>query len=333
MIKSKLVLAAAIAVIPFALTSCGSTPKEEPEITEEIIQQDTEETQTKDVESSEDISELNKSTFSKIEASRQDAINAGAKEKCPDAFNAAEEEFSAVKSAMDSGEDVSARLKDLLARYQALKAYADAVSKKAKIDENGFASYAQNTYNEGASLIEELAGSKDYGSEWNSKALSADEKMTLVLKAAYKSLAQAERVEAFKAKKNADSIKCSVSRKAEYDKFVGNFKTGDQNYVTGNPEGSLENYKKAKEGFTNLYTQVLEARSQAQAAIDEAKKRVAESETNAQLADKEKPLGNEPVEGIEEEDTKLLEEDDFTKAENSQVEIEETIEELAQEAE
>lgn len=332
MIKSKLVLAA-FAAMSLALISCGSSPKEEPEIQEENVSENTAEESQDQQQISEDTAESNEATLSKIESSRQDAINAGAQNAAPDAFNAAEEEYNSVKAAMEQGEDVSARLKDLLARYQALKAYADAVAKKAKIDENGFASYAQNVYNDGVSIISELESSKDYGNDWNKKAVSADAKMTFVLKAAYKSLAQAERTEAFKAKKNADSIKCSVSRKADYDKFVANFKSGDQNYVTGNPEGALANYTKAKEGFASLYTQVSEARAQAQAAIEEAKKRVAESETNAQWADKEKPLGDEPVEGIEEADTQLLEADDFTKAENSEVEIEETIEESAQEAE
>ena len=326
MIKSKLVLAA-FAAMSLALISCGSSPKEEPEIQEENVSENTAEESQDQQQISEDTEESNEATLSKIESSRQDAINAGAQNAAPDAFNAAEEEYNSVKTAMEQGEDVSARLKDLLARYQALKAYADAVAKKAKIDENGFASYAQNVYNDGSSIISELASSKDYGSDWNKKAVSADAKMTFVLKAAYKSLAQAERTEAFKAKRNADS------RKADYDKFVANFKSGDQNYVTGNPEGAIANYTKAKEGFSSLYAQVSEARAQAQAAIEEAKKRVAESETNAQWADKEKPLGDEPVEGIEEADTQLLEADDFTKAENSEVEIEETIEEAAQEAE
>lgn len=332
MIKSKIVLAA-FAAMSLALISCGSSPKEEPEIAEENVSENTaEESQGQD-QSSEDTAESNEAALARIESSRQDAIDAGAQNVSPDAFNAAEEEYSSVKAAMEQNEDVSARLNELLARYQGLKAYADAVSKKAKIDENGFASYAQNAYNDGAAIISELSSSKDYGAGWNKKAVSADEKMTFVLKAAYKSLAQAERTEAFKAKKSADSIKCYVSRKADYDKFVANFKAGDQNYVTGNPEGALANYTKAKEGFASLYAQVSEARAQAQAAIDEAKKRVAESETNAQWADKEKPLGDEPVEGIEEADTQLLEADDFTKAENSEVEIEETIEESAQEAE
>ena len=62
-------------------------------------------------------------------------------------------------------------------------------------------------------------------------------------------------------------------------------------------------------------------RAKAQAAIDEAKKRVAASENVAVQADIEKPLGDEPVEGIEEADTKLLEEDDYSEAENAAVDL------------
>ena len=117
------------------------------------------------------------------------------------------------------------------------------------------------------------------------------------------------------------SVKCYVSRKAEYETFVNAFKSGDQKFVTKNPEGALEKYTKAKNGFNELYESVGNARAKAQAAIDEAKKRVAASENVAVQADIEKPLGDEPVEGIEEADTKLLEEDDYSEAESAEVDL------------
>ncbi len=319
MIKLRIVVASFIA-ISLLFVSCGSTPTDE-------VADDAVEAEKVVEETSQEASE---NILEQIESSRKQAIDAGAEQACPNAFKAAEDEYDSIKKAAESGEDVSARQKELLARYQALKAYADAVSKKAKIDENNFASYNQNAYNEGSSLIEELASSEDYGTDWNKKAVTANGKMDLVLVTAYKSIANAERTEAFKAKKDADSVKCAVSRKSEYEEYVANFKSGDQNYVTGNPEGAFENYKKAKEGFATLYTEVSTAREKAQAAIDEAKQRVAESETTAQWADKEKPLSDdEQVEGIEDADTKLLEEDDFSESESVATEIEESIDESA----
>lgn len=310
MIKGRNVLAVLFAAMSFALISCGSTPEPDSAETNEELAEETQGT-----------------LWSKVEAARKAAVDAGAESASPEAFKEAEEAYNALKkeAAGKTEEEQADSLKELENRYQALKAYAEAMEKKARIDELNFSSYNRAAYKEGSDLMEELKNSAGYGPEWNKKALSANEKMSAVLTAAYKSLSQEERTEAFKAKRQADSIKCAVSRKADYDKYVGHFKAGDQNYVTGNPEGALNNYTKAKEGFTSLYAEVSEARRKAQEAIDEAKRRVSESESTAQWADKEKPLGNEPVEGIEAEGTTLLETDDFADAEKAEVEVDEIL--------
>jgi len=134
------------------------------------------------------------------------------------------------------------------------------------------------------------------------------------------------------AKKLADGVKASVSRKTDYDAAVKNFKDGDSNYVTGNPEGALANYTKAKESFNGLYNDIADKRAKAQAAIEAAKARVQESENAAIEADAQAPLGDGEVEGIEDENARLLEEDDFTAAENSTVEVSSDIAEPVEEA-
>ncbi len=320
MIRSKDVWVALFAAVSFLLISCGSTPTADDTLTQELVDG------TIEGESGTSTSDEETSLWSKIESSRQAAIDAGAKDANPKAFQAAEDEYNSLKNSNASEEENQQKLKDLNKRYQALQSYAEAVAKKAEIDENSFAKYNQSAYNEGNSLLKELDSSTDYGDAWNQKAFSANDKFGSVLTAAYKSLAQTERTEAFKAKRDADGIKCSVSRKTEYDKYVNNFKSGDQNYVTGNPKGALENYTKAKEGFSALYSEVSEARSKAQKAIDEAKKRVSESESTAQWADQTKPLGDENVDGIESDDAKLLEDDDFSQ--KTEVQIEEKLPEV-----
>ena len=203
-----------------------------------------------------------------------------------------------------------------------MKSFAEAKAKKEKIDALGLASYNQKIYDEGAALIEELSGDNTLSSaEWGTKAVSANGAMTAVLETGLRAKAREEREAAVEAQKKANSVKCYVSRKAEYETFVNAFKSGDQKFVTKNPEGALEKYTKAKNGFNELYESVGNARAKAQAAIDEAKKRVAASENVAVQADIEKPLGDEPVEGIEEADTKLLEEDDYSEAENAAVDL------------
>ena len=73
-----------------------------------------------------------------------------------------------------------------------------------------------------------------------------------------------------------------------------------------------------------MYEEISVARAEALKKIQDAKKRVEESESVAKTADKEAPLGNQPVKGIEAEDAKLLEDDDFSYTENTEIEVDTT---------
>ena len=73
-------------------------------------------------------------------------------------------------------------------------------------------------------------------------------------------------------------------------------------------------------------------RAAAAAAIEEAKKRVAESEKFAEEADVKAPI-TEQVEGIEDEDAVLLEADDYEDPEDAEVEIAEELEDVIVESE
>ena len=134
----------------------------------------------------------------------------------------------------------------------------------------------------------------------------------------------AKRYPALKAKKQADSVKASVSRKDDYDDGVSEFRSGDSNYVTGSVEQSIENYTNARDIFATLYKEVAAARAEAQKKISEAKKKVNHAWGVADEADKTDPL-TEKIDGIEDHDAKLLEDDDFSDAENSYVEIDEEL--------
>ncbi|MDY4131249.1 MAG: hypothetical protein SOX88_08045 [Treponema sp.] len=338
MIKHRLIIASTIA-LSLVFIGCGSTPAaqdapvtDENPVEEPIAEEKTDDQTSNNEQDAMKIEEQNKALWASIESARKDAIDAGAEEANKIAFTAAEAEYATEKLAMQnpSSKELTSALKDLNARYLALKEYAQAKSKKQRIDENNYASYKKDAYDEGVALINELAKPESnitFGDNWYKKAQTANAKMDAVLTAAFKSLAQAKRNEAFEAKKKADSVKSAVSRKEEYTSYVDNFRNGDQNYITKNPEGALENYEKARAGFEKLYTEIAEKRAKAQAAIDEAKKRVSQSESNAAEADVTKPLGDEPVEGIESEDAKLLEDDDFSSQASAEIEISETVEE------
>lgn len=320
--------------------ACKSTPEEEPAPVEEEQQDVESEVQEEIPEESvepeleaQDFSEANKSLLSDVENARQSAIDSGADKNASQAFALTEAEYNTAKlSVQTSTEDMSKLLGDLKNRYDALNLFSQAKSLKNRIDELNFASYDQNSYDEGSKILEELSDPKSlvaFGSTWSSNAQKAKSDFEKVLDLGFRAVARDERTQAFKAKRNADEVKASVSRKADYDKAVSQFSLGDSKYVTKDPEGSIENYRTAKDEFTRLYEEISVLRAKAQAAVDEAKNRVAQSESTAQTADEEVPLGDENVEGIEDENATLLEEDDFSVAENSVVEVSENIDDVS----
>ena len=314
MIKRKIVvLSACFAAASLFMVSCGSTKEPEPAPVE-----DTAEEQAEEETPAEENTDAIDSIWASVDSSRQDAIDAGAENAAADLFAAAEVEYNKLKNGQATEEELLA----LKARYAALKSLADAKAKKEKIDQLGLASYNQKVYDEGCALIGELDKNEGLSAaDWNTKAVAADASMTAVLETGLRAKAREERNAAVAAQKQANSVKCFVSRKDEYASFVDAFKSGDKSFVTKNPEAALENYTKTKEGYEGLYTEVSEARAKAQQVIDEAKQRVAASEKTAEQADIDKPLGDEPVEGIEAEDTKLLEEDDYTESASAEVDL------------
>ena len=227
-------------------------------------------------------------------------------------------------------EETVVEVKDNSEAY--LAALADAKAKKERIDREGFASYDQKSYDNGAQLLEGLSGADPVvlpGDNQLKQAQEASASFDAVLKAAFKSLAKDARKKAVAAKKDADSVKAAVSRKADYDSAVKLVKDGDSQFVTGGAEQAVTSYEKAAASFTSLYEDIFERRAKAQKAIEEAKKRVAESESNAVAADDEFPLGDKAVEGIVDENTQLLEADDFTSQENAAVVLSDDIAEEA----
>ena len=261
----------------------------------------------------------NKILMQRIEAAREKAIDAGAPTTAPTLFKATEKIYETEKAVVESGaiEDLSPVLNDLLARYQGLENIAQAKELKDEIDENNFASFRQATYDEGNRLYTTLTNPLSVinsGADYNKDAAQAEADFRLVLKTAYSSLAKDERTAAYNAKLQADSVKAYISRKDAYTHAVSMYRNGELRRSV-DPKAANESYKTAKEEFLVLYDEISKARAQAQKEIDDAKKRVTESESTAVQADKDAPLGNQPVEGIEDENAKLLEDDDFSDAE------------------
>lgn len=332
MIKTKMFAVSAVAAALLSMncfiTSCGSTPAEEPApVVEEPVQEEKPVIEAEDG----DFASANSSLLSAVEASRKLAIEAGAEEVNSVAFKACEADYETQKALIAGGtkDDLSKALNDLNTRYLALAEMAAAKEKKNKIDAQGFASYNQKSYDDGVKALEALGSAQTAllpGDVQLKNAKKVSAYFDAVLADAYRSLAKDSRKKAVAAKKNADSVKAAVSRKADYEKAVKFITDGDSQFVTGGAEQAVKSYADAERNFTQLYGEISEKRAKAQAAIEEAKKRVELSEQVAAKADIEKPLGDEKPEGIEDENTQLLEADDFTAQENSAAVIADEIE-------
>ena len=316
------------AVFSFTFTSCGSTPKTDDTTTSTI--QD----KVNDVENKvEDAANAdNSSALEKTEAARKAAIEAGADKIAQEQFSAADALYDSLKTQSETGLDISIPLGDVEKRYLALTAYANALKNRKKIEANDLISYDENSYNEGCAALSEFenlnSSTNLLGTLMFDKANMANGKFINVLNKAYKQLAKEARVDAFKAKKDADAVKAGVAAKAEYTKAAEEFKAGDQNYAMQNAESAYTHYLKSTEQFAAVAEKVAEKRAAAQKAIDEAKAKVEAAANYATKADQEKPLEGENIEGIESEDAVLLEDDSYATPESQEAAIPEEIEDF-----
>lgn len=316
-----------ILISVFFFISCASAPKAEEQLPEEVLE---------DVNTVEDVIQEvttvdNSSALEQADLARQAAIDANADKVAPIQFAATDALLKTLQAQAETGIDVSIGLKDVQTRYEALEKYAKAMDAKARVDELGFASYDQASYDKGTQAIADL---QNLFSETNilssamlEKANEAYSSFNSVLIGAFKKLAKEERNGAFAAKRDADSVKAAVAEKAAYGKAVEDFKKGDSNYAMQNPESALKNYQSAKGQFEVLFKTVSEKREAAQKAMEAAKNAVLETQNYAATADKEAPLTGEEVQGIESEDAVLLEAETFADPKAAEVELSETISE------
>ncbi|MBR5965709.1 MAG: hypothetical protein IK015_06300 [Treponema sp.] len=270
------------------------------------------------------------SALEAAEAARQAAIEAGAKDAYGTAFAANDAAFEAIK-ALNDGKNHDAELADIKARYDALAAASKAKKLKERIDNEGLAVNAQSDYDAGEKALAEfdtlLAAAVTPGAALNKKATEAYNDYYAVYFKSYKKFANEERKNALAKKKEADAVKAQIARKNEYKASAEKIIKGDQQYSFSKPEEAYNSYKDATSSFDALAKDVAAKRAEAQKAIEEAKAKVAASNEYAAKADVEKPLGDEPVAGIEAEDTVLLEADQFENPDKEIINIDESVKE------
>lgn len=325
--------------VAFALifASCKSTEQatdgeiDVPPVVEEIVEENESSAAEKEPED-------NSSLISQIDDARQRALEEGAQDAYPEAFAALDAAYEALKN-LDDGLDHSAELNDIKSRYEALQKAAAAKKLKERIDDEGLAENSPADYDKGEAALSEfdsllnsvlsniaaiseslVPGDSAVDNVKNaagapskkllSKANEAYDSYYKVYFKSYKKFADDERKNAISQKKKADAVKAQISRKQEYREYAELIQRGDSQYSTSNPESAYESYKEAAASYEALASDVAEKRAAAQKAIDEAKAKVKESGDYALDADSTNPL-DEKVEGIEDEDAVLLEDDEF----------------------
>lgn len=325
--KKVFIILLSISTVLFFI-SCGSKPQEEETTpTSPIVEDTTEDTVDSGDESTESDADAYEKMLSQIDDARRLALEAGADKNAADELSKVDDYYNSLKDDEDA---LKLNGPSIIERYNLLTAFAKAKEAKKEIDDNDFASYDQKDYDAGVKSLEKAQAAFDDLENWDPSAIAsatdANGKFQNVLIVAYKKLAKAERELAYEAKKNADSVKAGVAQKERYQAATESFKNGDILYAMQSPKKSLENYQSAKEEFTFLYEDVAEKRAAAQAAIDEAKRKVEESERYALEADRRNPI-TEEIDGIEDEDAVLLEEDEYEDPEDAESDIAPTIEE------
>ncbi len=312
-----------------SLISCGSkkgaeeTAEPEPPAVEETVEETIEETVEQGVSQAElDLALAN------MDNARQNAIDSDAEEYAPDFFDSLEEEYDELRKRAENGEDVAAECNDLAKRYEALAAYVKALDAKETIDDYELPPLAKAAYDKGSKDLDDFeAMFNDENAKSDdllAKATSAYASFKSVLVALYKDIVKDARADALEAKKDADSVKAGVSEKREYTRAVELFKKGDASYSMNGYEAACDAYDEAYDIFSTLYETISEKRAAALAAIEAAKKSVEESAQVAEEADLEAPLTGE-VDGIEDEDAVLLEEDDYANPEDAEIYLSEEL--------
>ncbi len=319
------------AVSVLFLASCKST--EEPAVKDEVPEEKPSAVETP-AEVPADFSDANAKLLEKVEAARNKAAEAEAEKYYPDQFAAADRLYESLKNnvAGDNSRSYAPEAGDLVARYESLANAAQARAMKDKVDEMQFNEVDKIAYKAGEDALNKYNA---LGPDGNSGDMLAESKVALeaytaIFNKGFVALAGRERQAALDAKKQADSVKAGVAQKEVYTKASDTFKKADSSYVTKDIVGAYNGYKSSKETYINLYETISAKRAEAQAAIERAKKRVADAESYSIEADSIAPL-TEQVNGIENEDAVLLEKDELANPDEAVIHVEEG--QTAQEAE
>lgn len=311
----KFLLSVLSVLLILSFVSCGSDPENEGE-----------DPVTPVVEEQYD----NDSILNAIDEARDLAIEADAEYAAPSILDALDEKYDELYERAENDENIVKEGKELADAYLALATYLNALEEKEVIDESEMQNVAQDLYDQGCKALEEIEEMYDEGNaapaQLLAKATTAKACFDAVLNTIYKKLATQARQTALEAKKDADSVKAGVAMKKEYNEAVDTFKKADSCYTRQQSYDAYKYYLESADTFSYLYEEVSEKREAAERAIEEAKRKVQESNEFAEEADEQAPI-TEAMDGIEDEDAVLLEEEEYGDPADAEADLPDSVKE------
>lgn len=306
--------------------SCGSTKVDEtPVETESEVSESIDETADTTNNNSQTevgkIEDLNKAWIAKVEEARNAAISVNAQKYYADLFKKTDSSFDKVKSENKKKPQVSyeTSLKNLQDLYLSMERIVRAMSLKEKVDVLDSKDIDQKLLEKAKSAMENYNSGKNLsGKDLLEHADVAYNSYFSLLNKGFMAMMGRERRAALSAKKDAESMKAQVAKKTkeQYKLASNTFRNADKDSAFKKYESAFNGYKSSKEAFSQMFEIVKKDRAETEAKLAAAKQKVLEAEQAATKADGEAPL-TEKVAGIEDESTKLLEDDKFANPNDS----------------
>jgi tetratricopeptide (TPR) repeat protein len=175
----------------------------------------------------------------------------------------------------------------------ATKAFDNATSMKDKIEKLSFASYNESSYNDGISAFEKynsLVAENGSATEKLTNAILAEKKYKEVLDSAFFKLAAEKKVEVVQVRNDALEIKSDKADKVGFEAAQLLFVTAETASAAKEFEKAYDYYAKAKDAFSDVYSNVSSKRAAALEAIERAKNKAADVESFAEEADEIAPI-------------------------------------------
>lgn len=175
----------------------------------------------------------------------------------------------------------------------ATKAFDNATSMKDKIEKLSLAGYNEDSYNEGNSAFERynsLVAENGSATEKLTNAILAEKKYKEVLDSAFFKLAAEKKVEVVQVRNDALEIKSDKADKVGFEAAQLLFVTAETASAAKEFEKAYDYYAKAKDAFSDVYSNVSSKRAAALEAIERAKNKAADVESFAEEADEIAPI-------------------------------------------